>query len=119
MAWHPGHLRSPADFYALSEEEQGVILEWAVAQECWRRAAVRGDEMPEKMAFWRSEKHEIDFVITSDEFIEVKRGRSGPLDFGWFSKIFPHAKLTVISSSRFKTDHIEGITFEDFLASGK
>ncbi len=115
MAWHPGHLRSPADFYALSNQEQSVILEWVVAQECWRRAAIRGDEIPEKMAFWQSKEHEIDFVIGKNEYIEVKRGKAGPLDFGWFSRTFPGDTLTVISSSRFETDCIKGVTLIDFL----
>lgn len=116
-AWHPGHIRSPSDFHALPEGTQAAFLEWAVAQECWRRAAVRGDEIPEKMVFWRSEAHEVDFVLAPDEFIEVKRGKSGPLDFRWFPGTFPHAHLTVISSSRFETDRIKGITLHDFLIS--
>ncbi|MFU8779805.1 MAG: ATP-binding protein, partial [Kiritimatiellia bacterium] len=59
--------------------------------------------------------HEIDFVLAPDEYIEVKRGRSGPLDFGWFAQTFPKARLTAISASRFETDHIRGITLRDFL----
>ncbi len=116
-AWHPEHLRSPADFHALSKEKQAVFWEWAVAQECWRRAAIRGDEMPEKMAFWLSKEHEVDFVLAPDDYIEVKRGRSGPLDFGWFPRTFPHARLTVVSSSHFETDRIQGITLSDFLTT--
>jgi hypothetical protein len=46
----------------------------------------------------------------------VKRGKSGPLEFGWFPKVFPNAHLTVISASRFETDAVEGITLPDFLS---
>jgi len=115
-AWHPAHIRSPADYHALSSEQQSVVLEWAVAQECWRRAAIRGDEIPERSAFWQSGTHEVDFVLSPDEFIEVKRGRSGPLDFGWFAKSFPHARLKVVCSTPFETDQIQGITLQDFLS---
>ena len=115
-AWHPAHLRSTSDYHALSNEQQAAILEWAIAQESWRRAALRGDEIPEQSAFWQSDKHEIDFVLSSDRFIEVKRGQAGPLDFRWFLKSFPHKRLTVISSSRFEADSIQGITLKDFLS---
>ncbi len=115
VAWHPAHIRRPSDFRSLHEDEQAVLLEWSVAQECWRRAALIGMEMPEKMGFWQSDRHEIDFVIAPDQFIEVKRGRSGPLDFGWFAQTFPKARLTVISAARFETDHINGVTLRDFL----
>jgi predicted AAA+ superfamily ATPase len=52
VSWHPQHIRTPADFHALAPNHQAVLLEWLVAQECWRRAAVRGAEMPELMSFW-------------------------------------------------------------------
>ena len=90
-------------------------MEWLVAQELFRRAALRGEEFPEVMSFWQSGAHELDFVLAPDRFIEVKRGRAGPLDFMWFPKCFPKGHLTVISESRFETDHICGITPEDFL----
>ena len=114
-AWHPAHLRCPADFHALPPEHQAVLMEWTVTQECWRRSALQGDEIPERSSFWQSDKHELDFVLSPDEFIEVKRGRAGPLDFGWFTNIFPNARLKVVSASRFETDSIEGITLQDFL----
>ncbi len=117
-AWHPGHIRCPADFHALSTHDQAVLLEWVVAQECWRRAAIRGDEIPDRFVFWQNEAHELDFVLSPDELIEVKRGQSGPFDFGWFPRTFPKANLTVVSSSRFDTDQIHGITLSDFLLSG-
>ncbi|MDA3925032.1 MAG: AAA family ATPase [Kiritimatiellae bacterium] len=115
-AWHPSHPRCPADYHALPSEQQAVFMEWTIAQECWRRAALRGDEIPEKSAFWQSDKHEIDFVFSSNDFIEVKRGRAGPLDFSWFPKMFPQARLKVICNTNFETDSIQGITLKEFLS---
>jgi predicted AAA+ superfamily ATPase len=117
-AWHPGHIRTPDDWLGLSEEAQAVQLEWAVAQECWRRAAIRGNEMPETMNFWQGGDHELDFVLGPDRFLEVKRGRTGPLDFAWFPRSFPKGHLTVVGANRFETDQITGVTLEDFLMSG-
>ena len=90
-------------------------MEWFVAQELWRRSAIRGDEFPEIKSFWRSDAHEVDFVVSENSLLEVKRGRSGPMDFLWFPKTFPDARLTVLGASRFETDRITGITIEDFL----
>jgi predicted AAA+ superfamily ATPase len=118
IAWHPQHLRSPSDFRNLAATQQAVLLEWLVAQECWRRRAVRGDEMPEIMSFWASDQYELDFVLDADHFIEVKRGRAGPLDFGWFARCFPKSRLTVISNARFETEQIKGVTFHDFMMDG-
>ncbi len=115
IAWHPAHIRRPNDFLALPASEQGILLEWAVAQECWRKAALSGADIPDQMSFWQSDRHELDFVLSPNLFVEVKRGRTGPLDFGWFAQTFPGGRLTVISPSRFETDHIQGITLRDFL----
>ncbi len=118
MCWHPGRLRSVEDFDELSAGAQGAWLEWLVAQELWRRAAIRGDESPERQRYWQSKKHELDFAVAPDAFVEVKRGRTGPLDFAWFPATFPGARLTVVGGSRFETDYIRGVTFEDFLLDG-
>lgn len=115
MAWHPRHIRTPGDYLALPDGAQGALMEWAVAQECWRRAALRGDEMPELMHYWQGGDHEIDFVLGPEAFLEVKRGRTGPLDFAWFPKSFPGGRLTVVGASRFETDQVAGVTLEDFL----
>ncbi len=117
-AWHPRHIRTPNDYLNLPEDAQGALMEWAVAQECWRRAALRGDEMPELMHYWQGGNHEIDFVLGPAEFLEVKRGRTGPLDFAWFPKTFPDGRLTVIGANRFETDQVVGVTLEDFLLGG-
>jgi predicted AAA+ superfamily ATPase len=117
-AWHPRRLRTPDDYLALPEDAQAALLEWAVAQECWRRAAVRGDEMPELMHYWQDGNHELDFVLGPAEFLEANRGRTGPLDFAWFPKSFPHGRLTVVGASRFETERVVGLTLEDFLLDG-
>ena len=117
-AWHPRHIRTPDDYLNLPEDAQGALMEWAVAQECWRRSALRGDEMPELMHYWQGGNHEIDFVLGPDEFLEVKRGRTGPLDFAWFPKSFPDGRLTVVGASRFETAQVVGVTLEDFLLGG-
>jgi hypothetical protein len=51
------------------------------------------------------------------QFIEVKAGKTNPLEFQWFLKSFKKEELIVISQSRFETDRIKGITLEDFLLS--
>lgn len=114
-AWHPRRIRTPADYRELPEEAQGALMEWAVAQECWRRSALRGDELPELMHYWQGGERELDFVLGPCQFLEVKRGRTGPLDFAWFPKSFPDGRLTVVSASRFETDRIVGVTLEEFL----
>ena len=114
-AWHPQHPRSPKDYLDLEANRQAALLEWTVAQECWRRAAIRGDEIPETMNYWQGANHELDFVLGPNSFLEVKRGKTSPLDFPWFPAIFPESRLTVIGASRFETDRISGITLEDFL----
>jgi len=114
-AWHPTRPRSPADYLALSDQHQAGLLEWLVAQELFRRAAIRGDEFPEVMSFWQGGGHEIDFVLNAEEFIEVKRGKTSPLDFAWFPSAFPKGHLTVVGASRFETDRVRGVLMEDFL----
>lgn len=114
-AWHPRHIRTPDDYLNLPEDAQAAMLEWAVAQECWRRSALDGKELPEVMHYWQGGNHELDFVLGPADFLEVKRGRTGPLDFAWFPKSFPDGRLIVISASRFETDRVVGMTLEDFL----
>jgi predicted AAA+ superfamily ATPase len=114
-AWHPAHIRTPDDWLGLSVDAQGAQLEWAVAQECWRRAALRGEEMPESIYYWRGGEHELDFVLAPNRFLEVKRGKTGPMDFTWFPKSFPNGRLAVVGANRFETDQIVGLTLEDYL----
>jgi len=115
IAWHPCKLRSVADFEQLPESEQAKFYEWLVAQELFRRASIRGEDMPEKLNFWQSKKNEIDFVVDAGNMIEVKFGKSSPLDFMWFSKVFQKEKLKIITTTPFETRNILGLTMEDFL----
>jgi len=115
VAWHPRHPRSPREFLALPATQQASLVEWLVAQELWRRAAVEGADLPEALAFWRSADHEIDFVRGDESFVEVKLGTSTPLEFAWFPRVFPRGVLTVVGGSRFRTDRIAGVDLADFL----
>jgi predicted AAA+ superfamily ATPase len=114
-AWHPRHPRSPADFRSMPRPDRRAYLEWAVAQELFRRAAFRGDELPELLPHRASRDHEIDFVATTDAFIEVKAGKTNPFEFAWFPNSFPTGRLAVVSESSYETDRIRGITFDTFL----
>jgi len=115
LAWHPAMLRTVADYRALPASTRGMWAEWGVAQEIWRRAAIRGDELPEEQMHWRSKEHELDFVLGPDMFLEVKLGPTNPLEFSWFAHAFPKRKLTVVSQSSFATRAVCGIRMEDFL----
>jgi len=115
VAWHPLHPRSPDDFDRLPESEQGMIMEWAVAQEIWRRRAVAGEDLPELLTFWLTREHEIDYMVEPDRFVEVKRGAVTPLEFAWFERSFPKGQLLVVNPRRFETSHVRGLTLEDFL----
>ena len=114
-AWHPARLRQVADFARLTAEEQGRWWEWLAAQEVRRRAAIRGDDAPEQLAHWQGGHHELDFVLAPDRFLEVKSGRTGPLEHAWFTRSFPNARLTILGRDRFATDAVLGRTMEDFL----
>jgi hypothetical protein len=72
---------------------------------------------PEAIGFWAAKEHEIDFVTPDRNFIEVKRGKAGPMDSSWFSRVFPRDRLTVICRSPFTSKQVTGITIEDFLLS--
>ncbi|MGH7820435.1 MAG: AAA family ATPase, partial [Candidatus Binatia bacterium] len=113
--WAPDAPRSAADLMRLSPERQGVWREWAVAQELFRRAAIRGAPEPERLPYWQSREHEIDFVVAADSFVEVKRGRASALDFAWFPKAFPKGRLTVICATPFEADRVRGVTLDAFL----
>ncbi|MBI4405604.1 MAG: ATP-binding protein [Deltaproteobacteria bacterium] len=113
--WHPKKPKTADDFESLTSAEQGLYYEWLVAQEIWRRACIRGVEIPDSLAFWESKEHEVDFVQSPSDFIEVKRGHASPLQYDWFVKSHPKAKLVVINQARFETSSIRGITMEDFL----
>lgn len=107
--------RSVEEFERLLPEEKGSWLEWLVAQELFRRQCILGYPHPEQLYFWASKTNEIDFVDAQGSFYEVKLGKTGPLDFAWFPKVFPSKKLLVISESEFETKQVKGITIDQFL----
>ena len=58
--------------------------------------------------------------MTCDErFFEVKAGPASAMEFTWFQKIFPKKQLTVICETPFESDHVTGLTLEQFLLSGE
>lgn len=115
LAYHPANMRRVDDFLRLPESTQGIWYEWLVAQELLRRQALLGKDILSPLAFWQSTDHELDFLLSEHHFLEVKRGKTSPLEFRWFAQQFPRKKLTVINSSHFETDNIRGISLEDFL----
>lgn len=62
-----------------------------------------------------AEEHEIDYVVTPDEFIEVRIGRASPADFAGFPRSFPKARIRVVNTGRFELGAIRGVTLDDFL----
>jgi predicted AAA+ superfamily ATPase len=116
--WSPDAPRTPDDFERLSPARQAAWYEWAVAQELFRRAAIRGQADPERVPHWQGGDHEIDFVVAPDVFIEVKRGRATALDFTWFPKAFPRGHLTVVCATPFEADRVRGVTLDGFLSGG-
>lgn len=114
-AYHPKRLRSPKDFYSLTEAEQGLWYEWLIAQELQRRRALLGRDILEPLMFWQNKEHEIDFYEPTEGLIEVKRGKYTPLDFAWFRRYFKKQTLRVINKNKFSTDQIEGLTLETYL----
>lgn len=115
LVYHPNRIRSIENFLKLSLPDQGMWYEWLIAQEIFRRSAIQGEHILEPLSFWQSQNHEIDFVLNSQEFVEVKLGKSSPLEFAWFPKQFPSQQLTVINSMQFATNQICGVTAEEFL----
>ncbi|HEY8508311.1 MAG TPA: hypothetical protein VIL32_08145 [Steroidobacteraceae bacterium] len=113
--WWTKRYTTPAALETAPGEEKGVWWEWAVAAELFRRAAKAGDPTPTLSRYWRSDAHEIDFVRTGKPWIEVKAGKTSPLEFGWFVKAFPREQLLVVNSERFQSDRVRGVTLEGFL----
>jgi predicted AAA+ superfamily ATPase len=113
--WSTNRHTTPTSLEAAAGEEKGVWWERAVAAELFRRAAKVGHPSPLQSSFWRSQKHEIDFVRRGRPWIEVKVGHASPFEFDWFIKSFPREQLLVVSSDRFDGSVVRGVTLEDFL----
>jgi len=118
VAYHPSRLRSVDDFLSLPLEQQAMFHEWLVAQEIVRRNAILNVDILGPQKFWKNDHHEVDFVIDEDIYLEVKRGKSSPLEFSWAVKQFPKSKVVVINKRRFQTEKIKGILLTDFLKGG-
>lgn len=72
----PGCAPSPT-FVPSRESVQGRWFEWLLAQEIWRRRALRGEPTPEQLAYWQGGDHELeDYVARPDLVFESKRGGS-------------------------------------------
>ncbi len=115
IAFHPEQPRMIHEFKSLPAKSRAILLEWLVAQELWRRRAIKGQLDLEELGYWQSKENEIDLVDRQGNLVEVKLEKTGPLEFAWFSKTFPNKYLTVVSQSSFETDHIKGLTVHDFL----
>ena len=113
--WSTNRHTTPTSLERSTGEEKGVWWEWAVASELFRRAAKEGHPSPLQSLFWRSEKHEIDFVRQGRPWIEVKAGHASPFEFDWFIRTFSRERLLVVSSDRFDGSAVRGVTLEDFL----
>ncbi len=113
--WAPEAPRSPEEFALMSEMRQAAWHEWAVSQELFRRAAIRGVAEPERIPHWSNGANEIDFVPSPETFVEVKRGRASALEFGWFRKTFPKGDLTVVCTTPFRSERVRGVTLDAFL----
>ena len=113
--WWKNRYTTPASLESAPGEEKGMWSEWMVAAELFRRAAKEGSDTPLQSLFWRSDKHEIDFVRAGKPWIEVKAGKASPFEFDWFAKIAPAEKLLVVNAERFDGNAIQGVTLEDFL----
>jgi uncharacterized protein len=108
-----------SELKAMDGRGRGCIAEWAVAQELYRQRAINGELFPYEIPYWQSSTREIDFVVSPNQFIEVKAGQASATEFSWFHKQFPKEHLTVVSSERFDSGRIRGITLEDFLLGSR
>jgi len=75
-------------------------------------------DIPVNFRYWASPEHEIDFVVDPLRLLEIKRGRAGLFDFGWFPRVFPKSHLTVVNESAFDGSFVRGIPMETFLKDG-
>ena len=103
------------DFKALPETERAKWYEWLISQELFRRQCINGGLEQESLFYWASKEHEIDFVDAKKNLIEVKLGKSSPLEYVWFAKQFPKRKLLVINQEEFQTNNVKGVTLHQFL----
>jgi hypothetical protein len=58
---------------------QAARHEWAVAQELFRSAALRGQAEPGRVPHGHGGGHQLDLVVDGEAVVEVKRGRATAL----------------------------------------
>jgi predicted AAA+ superfamily ATPase len=118
ICWHPKKPRTIEELKQLGQD-LGAIFEWTVAQEIWRRACIKAPgDLPDFMNFWQSKEREIDFVLPDEKiYVEVKAGKSSPIEFTWFPKCIQSGDLTVVNQSNFEATRITGLSLEDYLLS--
>ncbi|MBK8100965.1 MAG: ATP-binding protein [Planctomycetes bacterium] len=115
VAFDQNRMRSIADFRALPEPEQGRWFEWLIAQEIWRRTAIRGGESPEELLYWAAGGREIDYVVRPELLIEVKRGGASAMEYSWFPRTFPKSELWIVGRERFNAERMRGRTIAELL----
>ena len=106
--------RTIGDLESLPPDQKGKLIEWLIAAEIWRRAAIQGEDEPEQQFFWTNGQNEIDF-LSQGRFIEVKSGLAKPSEFIWFSKTFPKRKLEVICPAQFDLGFCSSISLDQYL----
>ncbi len=118
LCWHPKKPRTIDELKMLGPD-LGVVFEWVVAQEIWRKICIQGgDDLPDHLSFWQSKEHEIDFVLPEQNiYLEVKSGQYQPTNFIWFLKSFDKEKLIVINKNQFASERMIGVTLDEFLLS--
>jgi len=110
--WSPSRPRSARDLDALPAEVMGRWLEWAVAQELFRRRCIAGEELPELLLHWQSKEHEVDYL-------EVERWVTTPVDYAWFERALPRGRLLVVGNASFEARSVRGVYLEEFLRGGE
>ena len=108
-------LHKASDFLSLPEADQGIWLEWLVAQELWRRKMKNGNSLESLIPFAKYGDKEIDFISDTTCY-ECKRGQASAEEFEWFRRAFPQKELIVICATPFSSGKIKGITLHDFLS---
>lgn len=113
--FHKPAVRTVEQYKSLPESVQGVWIEWLVAQEIFRRQAIRGDDVPERFCYYSHDDHEVDFVLSPHEWVEVKRGQISPHELGFVPQ---DVNLTVICSNKLSFNRVKCSTLEEFLIGG-
>lgn len=71
--------------------------------------------IPDLFAFWTDEQHEIDFVISENQWLEVKLGQASPHEFSFLSMMPRKIQTNVICTNRIHTQTVKSIKVRDFM----